>query len=363
VRCPDEANGFLLDFTTVVDGEVTFGILESATGDSLAILVPGGAQTTITIVESGGNLALQLPDVDAITLAQTTTTAVIRHVLEPGQSIYISHEGEYDAVVLPLAELATSRATLDFVRFYDGDIENFGTLPLRTNIVFAGGESARITNSTDEYITLRIPGFYLENGLTLTETNMAALFRKDITSPVQIENRDRRYNHEFTIIGETTRNFAQNTAVLDYVLYALRTDIASFGTHNPGTVTVPASRRMVVAPTQNNFTPTIVFPAEWYGRYLRLIPAQQAPLYRITLTPGSRVTITNHTRTRFTMHNNSTTSAAGFVFNYTRGGENIPLQGPIDILPMTTTTITATPGATLELWLPARWARQLRITQ
>ena len=363
LRCPDEAGGFMLDYAIVTDGEVRFGILESLTGDAISLAVPGGAQATITIIESAAPLAVSLPSVDSISMVHSTAAAVVRNVLAPGKSVYISHEGEDDARVLPVAELATSRAVLDFVRFFDNEIENFGTLPLRAGIIFAEGDSARITNPSNEYITLRIPAFYIDNGLAVTATNTAALFRKDITSPVQIENRNRRYNHEFTIVAETGRNIAQNAAILDYVLYALRTDIASFGTHSVGIVTVPASRRMVIGATSDNITPTIVFPAEWYGRYLRITPAQEAPLHRITLAPGSRLTITNHTRTRFVMHNNSATTPAGFVFNYVRGGVNTPLQGPIDILPTATTTITATPGATLELWLPTRWARQLRIAR
>jgi len=364
IRCPDEATGFMIDYVTVLDDEVTFNTAEILPGGSKTVTMQAGAQTIITVLEADAPLAIEFPDIAEITFAANPVAAIVRYVLEPGQSVYISYSGEESARFVPVSDEPRSDARLDYVRYHDDEIESFGTFGLRSAVAFAEGESALVTNASDEEITLRIPQFYLDNGLNLQASNSPALFRLAVTSPTQIENRDRHYNHSFSVQNETGRNVRQGASVLEFVTYSTSTNIVDFGERGLGTMEIPAGQRIIVAPVPNGLAPSIVFPAEWYGVYFRTSAAQETPLHRITLRPGRRLTITNSTRNSFVIQNNSATSAAGFVLGRVVANQEVnPLQGPIEVAPQAETVITATSGASLELWLPTRWARQLRLVE
>jgi len=394
IRCPDEENGFVIDYVTVLDDEVTFNTAEIVPGGSKTLSLQAGAQTTITILEAETPLAISFPDIAEITSVSSPAGAIVRYMLDPGQSVYIRYSGEESVRVLPVSDERNSGAVLDYVRYYDDEIESFGTFALRAAISFETGQSALITNAADEEIILRIPQFYLDNGLNLQASDSPALFRLVATSPTQIENRDRHYNHSFSVQNETGRNVRQGASVLEFVTYSTGIDIADFGELGLGTLEIPAGQRMIVAPVPNGISPSIVFPAAWYGVYFRTSAAQEAPLHRITLRPGRRLTITNNTRNRFELQNNSETSAAGYAlvttppreqrrelayqcmitgvrhYSYVsvqtpvhRGSVDNPAHGLIEIPANSTVVITATSGASLELWLPARWARQLRLVE
>ena len=359
VSCPVNSR-FTLDYTVSVDDEFRFNTVEILPGANFTLNLRSDAVATITALESAGYLLARFPNTGDIVAAQVADAAVTRHVLEPGQSLYITNTGEEIANLSLTTERANSTATLDYVRYYEGDVESFGVMQPRAGLAFRGGESALVTNSSDENITIRVPHVYLENGLALTETNDAALFRRVIDGPTQIQNNDRRYNHEFAIINETRRNVAASGNVLDFVLYTARNEVVNFGQHRQDYVGMPAQQRMIVAPVPGGIEPTIIFPAEWNGRYLRVTTVSEAPLHRITLQPGRRITVSNHSRNSFVIQNNSNNTAAGYTLTISgRVGE--PAQGPIELGANTTVQITATPGADLELWLPMRHARALRL--
>jgi len=361
IRCPQEENGFKIEYVTLLVDEVTFNIVEISPGNTKTLTLQAGAETTITILESETPLALSFPDIDEITSAPVVSGALVRHMLQPGQSVYITFDGEEPVRLLPVADEQNSDATLDYVRYYEDEIDSFGTMRLGSSITFTEGQSALITNSSDEDITFRIPRFYLDNGLTLQESESPALFRLSVTRPMQINNIDRHYNHSFSVQNETTRNVRQGAIVLGYVIYSTGTNIVDFGQHTLGNVEIPANQRMVIGPVPNSIVPSVIFPAEWYGVYFSTATAQEAPLHRITLRPERRLTITNDTRNSFVIDNNAATSAAGYIFGRpVSRQEIIPLSGSIDIPARSEVVITATSGADLELWMPTRWARQLR---
>jgi len=392
IRCPENENGFVVDYAIIRDGQVTVNTLQAFPGGGVTISLPPSSQTTITIIEAETHLAISLPNIDAITAIPSLAAASSRIALEPGRSVYITNLGEDTARVLPLTELANSTAVLDFVRYYDGDIIAFGTSAVRTSLLFEEGQSALITNASDEVITLHIPTMYLQNGLELEEAEAVALMRREISSPLQIENRDRLYHHSFLVQNETNRTVAQGANVFEYVRYTTSTNIVAFGERGLGSVEVPASQRLVVAPIPNGIVPTLVFPAEWYGSHFRISNAVEAPLHRMTLIPGRSVTINNFTQVGFVMQNNSAITAAGYIVTVTPPGEmrrellwqdpvtgfreythrfvrevmtrgtlTAPAQGPIELPPQSEIIITATPGANLELLIPRRWARQLML--
>ena len=391
VSCPSNSR-FTLDYTVTVDDEFRFNTVEILPGADFALNLRSGAVAAITALEYTGHLEARFPNVEDITATYIEDTAVVRHVLEPGQSLYISNAGE-EAINLSLTtELLNSTAMLDYVRYYDRDIDSFGVAAPRAGLAFREGESALITNSSNENITVRVPHIYKENGLSITETDTVALYRRVIDGPTQIQNLDRRFTHEFAIINETRRNIAATASVLDFVQYTIRNDIMNFGQHHTCYVEVPAQQRMIIAPVPNGIEPTVIFPATWLGRYLRVTTVTEAPLHRITLQPGRRITIHNHSQNSFVIQNNSDNTAAGYSLVITpprthrrellfeceitgqrqyrdiweqipinRGSNNHPLQGPIELAANTAIQITATPGANLELWLPMRQARALRL--
>jgi hypothetical protein len=372
IGSPDEEYGFSLDIVTLLDNEVTVNTREFFPGESMTLTLQAGAETTITVLEAEGHLEISFPDIDEITSRESARGALVRHEIEPGQSVYVGFSGEESVSIIPVTDDTNSDAVLDYVRYYEGEMDSFGTFAVGSQIVFEEGQSALITNSSDEYITLRIPQIYLDNGLQIEESEYIALFRYVVDLPVQIENRDRRYNHSFTVVNETTRNI-RNAAALEFVTYAAGTgnNITDFGEHRLGTIEMTPAQRMVVAPVPDGINPSIIFPAEWYGLYFRITAAQEAPLHRVTLVPGRRLTITNNTRHTFELHNNSSTSAAGYFVSTLltgaqrrvyRGSAEEPAYGSIEIVANSEIRITATTGADLELWLPARWARQLRFT-
>jgi hypothetical protein len=369
INSPDEEYGFRLDYVTLLDDEVTVNTREFFPGDRMTLTLQAGAQTTITILESVGHLEISFPDIDEITFVQIMQGALARRVLEPGQSVSVSYGGEDYIRILTVSDETNSDAVLDSVRYYENEIDSFGPFAVGTHIVFAEGQSTLITNSSDEYITFRIPQIYLDNGLEFEETEDEALFRLVVDSPVQIENRDRHYNHSFAVQNETGRNLRGRRA-LEFITFAAGTgnNIVDFGERGLGEIELPPQQRMVVAPVPDGISPSIIFPAEWYGVYFRTSAALETPLHRITLRPGRRLTVTNNTRHSFMLHNNSETTAAGYFITTLppgplhRGSVNEPAQGPIDILANTEIRITATTGADLELWMPTRWARQLRFT-
>jgi len=365
ISCPDEEYGFVIDYTTLHDDEVTFNTRETLPGNNMTLTLQPGAQTTITILEAEDNLAISFPDIPQITSRPSQTIAIVRHELEPGESVYISFECEEDEAVriIPVGELTSSNSVLDYVRYFEDEIESYGTIALRSAVTFTNGQSALITNPSDEVITLRVPYIYLENGLELTETDATALFRMDVTSPIQILNRDRLYNHRISVQNETRRNLRSGESALEYVQFATGNNIAAFGQRGLGHIEIPADRRIVIAPVPNGIVPTVMFPAEWYNRYFRITDVVEAPLYRITLRPGQRVTITNnYTRNDFIIQNNSSTTAAGFVFGQIARNQVInPQQGVITIPAREEVIINATSGADLELWFPRQLLRQVRI--
>ncbi|MCL2286776.1 MAG: hypothetical protein FWC32_10505 [Firmicutes bacterium] len=363
ISSSDITQGFTIDYSTVLDDQVTFNTIEAVPRRTVNLTLQSGAEITITAVEAAEQLIVRFAGIEEITATSGDSVAVVRHVLQPGQSVYVSYTGEDSVGVLTFVERGVRDAALDFVRYYDGDIDTFGTVDVGSSIIFAEGESAIITNSGDDEITLQIPKFYLENGLELQESDSPALFRLNVTWPTQIENRSRHYVNSFNLQNETRRSVRQGANVLEYVIYSTGNNISAFGQRGLGTIEIPANQRMVVAPVPNGITPSIIFPAEWYGVHFRISRAQETPLHRITLTPGRSLTIYNNTRHEFVIQNNAATTAAGFVFGRVRNVTDAnPLNHAIQIAPRTDVTITATNGADLELWLPARWARQLRFS-
>ena len=387
VRCPPAGHGFIVDYAVFRDGQVRTNTVEVFAGGSATINVPPSSQVTITVVEAYAQLEVGIPNIEAITVLPSIQAALTRHYLEQGKSVRIVNIGEEPVSLLPFA--VDVNTGIDFVLHGEGDIIAFGVAPLRTQLQLNEGESILLTNVNETAIALHIPTAYM-NDIEIAATNDIALVRHQVRAPLQIENRNRLYHFAFQLVNETTRNVQANTMVLEYVRYTTATNIAAFGERGLGSVEVPASQRVVVAPVPGGITPTIIFPAQWTG--LRVTTAAQAPLHRISLAPGRSITINNFTSQQFTIQNNSLNTAAGFILETTPPGEMrrvlvfqdpvtgfreyeyrfvretqrrgtvlAPATGIIEVPAASIVVIQATPGANLELMLPVRWARQLQL--
>ena len=372
IRCPDEYSGFTIDYTTTTaQDDVSFNSREILPGNSMTVTLQPGSTTTITLLESDGPLNISFPAIPEITSRTAQAAAITRHTLEPGQSVYISFDNNEDEYVniLPWHEVSGTTATLDYVRYYyDGEIDSYGTLRVRNNITVHGETSLHITNTYEEAITLNIPYVALQNGLALRRVTDPALFRLVVDGPVQVSNLDRNYNQSFGVLNETRRNLRSGASVLEYVRYSTGTTIDGFGERGLGEFEIPANQRIIIAPVPGGIYPTILMPYARHDRYFSFTEVADAPLYRITLRPGQRITVNNPTRYEFILRNNSERTAAGFVLGRipaNRRTQDIDaLSGPIVIEARAENVIiTATSGANLEIYLPRRYASRLRITR
>jgi len=329
---------FTVDYTITHEDALTFNTRESLGGESFAITLQPGATATITVLEAYANLHVSLPAVNEVSATLGDIAALARHILEPGQSLYISYEGNYTARFLPIAHMAVN-LSLDFVRYENGYISDFGTRAVRSQFVLTDDESVLITNSTEEVILLHIPQAYLENGLEIEETNRIALHRHVADATVQINNRDRLYNHSILVLNETARNVEHDAHVLDFLALTSNINIVDFGTRPLGLANIPVGQRLTIASNTTGVIPTIIFPAELLGSSLTISnAADDQLLHRFTLTPGRSISVRNPFRDLFIIRTNS---------------------GTIEILPNSIITITAPIGENMELYLPMHWAIRL----
>ncbi|MCL2372341.1 MAG: hypothetical protein FWC78_02945 [Defluviitaleaceae bacterium] len=402
---PDAGYDFSFDYVLQNEDDVSFGTREIVADDRSEFFLRGGSSVTITALDEV--LAINIPQVDTLNTRLGATSALTRHELNPGESMMLENSGDSNIWLLTTSE---DSANIDYLRRYmpSEEIISFGrtqansasnmpasdTARAGANAFrLPGNESAHITNVSDEVITLH---FSEIDELSITTTSRQALFRRQLTQgqAVQVTNVDRHYNHSFQIVNESRRSPGQ-TRVFEYVRYSNRENIASFGEAPIGEMEVRSGGRVNLMPLDSShFDISIVFPREW-ERYLSVTTWNEAPLHRITLIPGQRTTITNNLSRSFTMRNNtSPTSAAGYFLHILppaeleqypwvtcpdtgetiyldvttrepiyRGSEDEPIYGPITLSPRHEVTIFATVGADLELWLPMRWARMLRLVR
>ena len=381
-----DADVFGFEYVLVMEDEVVFNIPENVIAARYSIILPPESELIITAWTEA--LAVSVPDVAPIDARFRSATALGRHVLEPGQSVYIENSSDESWSLLPVAD--EDGVSLDFVRFdieYD-ELVSFGRVEIQDYFVIESGMSALVT-SPDYAVTLHFPRVLLEMGLVLTPSEEVALYSHVLSygEVLQIENIDRRgrYNHLFLVHDESDRP-RQGCLAYDFIMLTSRNEMIDFGMRTFGYHHLPANRRVVLAP-QPGTELSVLFPTAWSGRYLRTRVMTEAPLHHITLTPGQSIVIDNTHADQFVLRNNSVATEAGFhihgpghyerqdwmlAFGWTATYLYVP-QPPLDleadtpqtgdivIPPNIRLTITAAWGEDLEIWLPMSWARRLRL--
>jgi len=318
IRCEADSGLYSFDYLMQYDNDISFNVFENVTESQTTLVLPSGASMTITATGGYRALALSIPEIPEISSNSSIATALTRHVLEPGQSIYISNSSA-NALYL-LATANGNDVRLDYVRYYirTGVLDTFGRMDIQDfqhNFSLSNGQSVLIT-SPDYLVTLHLPQLLLDNGLTFESRDTAALYHHVLSygDVLQIDNVNRQYNHSFLVHDISSRANRRNQQN-DYSYEFVHSDsrgVLDYGMTGFGHHVVPA-RSVVSLMPREGVELSVAFPTAWYGRYFQLSEGEEAPLHRITLPPGRSVTLNNRSRMNFAIANNSRNAGAGFL--------------------------------------------------
>ncbi|MCL2840953.1 MAG: hypothetical protein FWE05_09310 [Defluviitaleaceae bacterium] len=306
LRCVNDENVFGFEYVMLYDDEITFNKVEDVITPQASVVVPAGAIVTITSTQV--DIAVSIPDISAMDVTQVSTAPLHRQVMTQGTSVFAQNSGDDSATFLFYAQ--ADDVTLDYVLYdNDGDILSFGRINAGDYFTLEEGQSARFT-SPDDSATLVFPRTL--DGLTVETSSETALYRHMLSygNILQIDNIDRnRYNRPFLIQNEAING----DFYYDFVMGTTATQmvVLDYGVGTSEQYLLPATRRMTLMP-QEGVALSIAFPSSWNNTYLSIQETTEAPLHRITLTPGRTVTLHNNTRNNFVLSNNSHDTHAGF---------------------------------------------------
>jgi len=364
LRCAVDSASFSFDYTREIGDDITFGVFEDIIAPRHVFNLPAGVSVTIT--PTSGTLIVNTPDINEIEANIVSGAVLNRHLMLPGTSAYITNDSGYAIDIMSVAD--ESLFGLDFVRYNleTGDIVAFGRMDLQRHFTIYEGQSVLLT-SPDYTITLITPLAFADNGLTIAASDRTALFRQSLVhgDALRVENIDRLYHQSFLVEDDATGRTRLMGFAYDFVIDSNH-GILGYGMSNLGHQAVPLGSRVILAPRIGREL-SVVFPAEWYGRYLRVREYATQPLHNMVLTPGSQITFHNSSNVGAVISNNSQGTAAGFHTRVGHSGTPInvntdtPQSGDIIVPPGASVTLVAALGADLEIRMPRSVARQLRL--
>ncbi|MCL2197695.1 MAG: hypothetical protein FWB80_02120 [Defluviitaleaceae bacterium] len=412
LRCAEDMGEFSFEYVTLCDDDdLFFNVVRDFIGERASVTVPSDSMVVVTALSP---VSASVPDIPAVSYRASALPALTRRVLSP--AVYAENTTGRD---IPFSVYSIEETGIDFLLKDDGGtILTFGRIPHDGRFLLESGQSAVF--SSDDGAVLIYPQLA---ALTIEQRDYPALYRRVLSygEVLQIDNIDRARNRLLLVQNEG-EDYAEYA--YDFVMAATQGNIVmDYGFGLFGWYLLPVNRRITIMP-QEDVTLSVVFPQEWYGRYLRLRSVAEEPLYRITVAPGRSVNLFNRAATAFALANNSRTTRAGFhvsgpgewvrefdavimpgevinpgdlfppgwstLFEYLGimpepiytgpRTEYIPRevyvpQRPVDvrrdlpedgdiILPANgRITVTAALGEDLEIWIPRSWARQMRITR
>ncbi|MCL2603409.1 MAG: hypothetical protein FWD90_02905 [Defluviitaleaceae bacterium] len=348
------------DWTLETEDGITFRVQDSAG----TFGIPPGGVLTVT----AGNppewapqtLIVRFPESDAISLNATVPT-LSHYIMEAGESLIFTNEGNDDLLLWAMAEADTM---MEFVMTDpDGEIASFNRMDADTPIVLLSGFGIHLTHSDGEGpINIHFPTVWTEEGLSIEKTTAQALTRHIIKAgeTLRFDNVDNRYNRTMVIQSADGK-----LVEYDFVRTDNRNNILDYGTSVTMLITLRYSSRVTLMPMDEDMY--IAYPAVWRQQSFRTAIAPDPVLHRITLRPNERLVIANNRSTAFRLSNNSSPTGAGYFIREGREeNTTIPAgqpaeNGPINITPHTTVTVTAARGEVLEIWMPFSVARLLRL--
>ena len=360
-----------LSYFVYHDEEWFWGVANETTSEWSLNLEPG-AIATITITGATEYAAFNIPIVNDVSIVQDAEPALVRYNLQPGESVYVSNNGNDTVAVMFWAN--NNGPAPDFV-LYDlrtGRIESFGRLGREGSFNLESDMSILITSAYYE-TWVSVPRKLNENGvMMISATERQALVRHNLYygQTLRIDNTSRLYNRFVVIEQETNRRTSRNDYAFEFTLAQITTsanyNVFDYGMNPVGTYILPPNNRLNIMPAERESL-SAAFPAEWLGRYIRVQTVDGVPLHRITLSPGNRLNLSNRTRDDFYISNNSGPASAGFHIRSTTDTGNLRPDevretGSIFLGAGDRFAIVAAAGENLEIWMPTTWARRLGLT-
>jgi plastocyanin len=356
VRIENAQSGRNFKFDYAVENEGTTNFASEYSAGEMS--VPPNAVLTLTAREDA--LIVRLPSsVGQISIANGTTPALIYAQIQAGVSFVAGNNGGE-----PVTMTAIKGDKVGFWDYLRRDTEHeiltFGRVGTEQPYTLEPGETTHFTNTENFAVKFIFPSSLLTQGLYVDFTDAPALYRRVLTfgEALAVTNKDKTYSKELTVAEEDNK-----PSDYDYAAVNTKGELQDFGLGRAGVVSVKNSQTLIIAP-QSGSVLSVRYPYEMHETVFAAADAA-APLHRITLAPGEKVTFTNKSRVKTYVINNSsgTGSAAYFLRDKadTRpiGRNEEPVIGDINIPGNDTITITAAAGDDLKIWLPVEWVKDL----
>jgi hypothetical protein len=356
VRIENAQSGrnFKFDYAVEDEGATSFASEYSAGEMS----VPPSAVLTLTARDEA--LVVRLPSSnDKLNIASGASPALIYAQMRAGVSFIAGNNGGEPITITALK--GDKDGFWDYLRCDDeNEIVSYGRAGTGQPYTLEPGETTHFTNTEDFAVRFVFPASLLTQGLYASLTDAPALYRRVLTygEALAVTNKDKTYSNELTVAEEDNK-----PADYDYAAVGAKGELQSFGIGSAGVVQVKNSETFIIAP-QSGSALSVRYPYEMHGTVFTAADTA-APLHRITLAPGEKVTFTNKSWTKEYVINNN--SGAGSAAYYLRdrantkpiGRNETPVTGDISIPSNDTVTITAATGDDLKIWLPVEWVEDL----
>jgi len=351
-------HGFAFDYIVETESDLT---KRNSSSESALTLPPQGV---LAVTNAGKTqMTVSVPSSGLVGARFSTESALVKHALLPGESLYFENAAEEKFYqLIPQHGPETSAlvvSTLEYAhKDTDGDFVDYGYIDTNSQILLGPGETALFSNNSGSEVEFIVPVTWL-GGLVVAQSGEQALFTRTIieNQPHDIINLDKNYDARFKVLSE--RNF---NSQYDFVSRDDR-EIVSYGVNGAGYATLYGGGKITVMPRRGSRI-TVCYPAEWNDDSVKISQVSDAPLYRKVLKPNERLTFNNKNKVSYTVQNSSVNGIGRY---YLREGQtNVklekderPVTGAITVGEQKIVTIMAATGADLEIWIPLEWSKFL----
>jgi len=321
--------------------DVVYGMASDAGLRSL----PPGAVLTVSPVGHGA-LRVVLPTAwDAVSAETVSTPAVYYREIAYGESLALTNmsAAEFRHITWE------GRGVLDYIsRGESGRITAFGVTEAEAVRELAPEESVEITNREQSALRVFFPYEWLDSSVSVSEPATPVLYRQTVRpgGTLEITSSNQRYDRHALVTHATIP--MSRVPEYHFVLRGNR-DVLDFGVSQDDFVPLISQGRTLIAPARGTAI-AVAVPSEWIGRQMSFSESEEQPLHREVIRPGSRLRLENRTSTDLTVQVN------GRYFLVRREDAR---TGDLTIAAREQVTVTAAPGADVEIIMPAEWRSRL----
>jgi plastocyanin len=318
--------------------------------------------SVLTLTAREDSLVVRLPSsTTQIRVAEGTTPALFYAQIDPDVSFIAGNRGNKDVTVS--AERVDETGRWDYLRRgADGEIAEYGRIGIDSPYTLKPRETTHFTNTEDFTLKFIFPSSLVSGGLYASTADAPALYRSVLSygEAVAVTNTDKTYGNQLTLAIEEGSPSGRG---YDYSFTDTKGELLEYGQSAVGLATIKNNQIMKIS-AQKGSELSVFYPYEMHEKVFTAAESD-APLHRITLAPGDRVTFTNRSRSKtYLIQNNSGEGLAAYYLrdknNRTSIGRNEePVIGDINIPVNDTVTITAAAGDDFELWMPVEWVNEL----